>query len=67
MRIVACITQAAVIAQILAHLRPRATAGTRPGARSSASTGSSAARSTRRQLPARRAFRLDPIEALRYE
>jgi len=51
MRIVACITQAAVIDQILAHLRTRAAAGVaRPGARSPPAT---AARGARRHLPAR--------------
>ena len=56
MRIVACITQAAVIDQILTHLRTRATAGAQPGARSSPSTGATAAtvaRGVRRQPPAR--------------
>jgi hypothetical protein len=50
MRIVACITQAAVIDQILTHLRTRATAGAQPGARSPPAT---AARGARRHLPAR--------------
>jgi hypothetical protein len=53
MRIVACITQAAVIDQILAHRRPRATAGAQPGARSPPATGATAAaRGVRRQPPA---------------
>jgi len=43
MRIVACITQAAVIDQILAHLRTRAAAGAQPGARSPPATGATAA------------------------
>ena len=38
MRIVACITQSAVIDQILMHLRTRADSGIRPGARSPPST-----------------------------
>jgi hypothetical protein len=51
MRIVACITQAAVIDQILTHLRTRAAAGVaRPGARSPPATA--AARGVRRQPPA---------------
>ena len=49
MRIVACITQAAVIDQILTHLRTRATAGARPGARSPPSTAASVARGARRR------------------
>ena len=54
MRIVACITQAAVIDQILTHLRTRATAGAQPGARSPPATGATAAaaRGVRRQPPA---------------
>ena len=55
MRIVACITQAAVINQILTHLRTRATAGAQPGARSPPSTGASVARGARRRPPARAA------------
>ena len=47
MRIVACITQAAVIDQILTHLRTRAAAAARPGARSPPSIGASVARDTR--------------------
>jgi len=43
MRIVACITQAAVIDQILTPRRTHATAGARPGARSPPSTGATAA------------------------
>jgi hypothetical protein len=50
MRRVACITQAAVIDQILTHLRTRATASARRGARSPPAT---AARGARRHLPAR--------------
>jgi hypothetical protein len=50
MRLVACITQAAVIDQILTHLRTRAAAGAEPGARSPPSTA--AARGVRRQPPA---------------
>jgi hypothetical protein len=46
MRIVACITQAAVIDQILAHLRTRAIAEAQRGARSPPATGASAARDT---------------------
>src|SRR5450759_1884906 len=54
MRIVACLTQAAVIDQILTHLRTRATAGARPGARSPPATAATAAaaRGVRRQPPA---------------
>jgi len=43
MRLVACITQAAVIDQILTHLRTRAAAGAQPGARSPPATGATAA------------------------
>ncbi len=60
MRIVACITQSAVIDQILTHLRTRASAGVQPGARSPPSTGASVARSTRRRLTASTA----PLHAL---
>jgi len=49
MRIVACITQAAVIDQILTHLRTRAASGARPGARSPPATAAAAARGVRRQ------------------
>ena len=52
MRIVACITQSAVIDQILTHLRTRAASGAaaaRSGARSPPSTGASVARGTRRR------------------
>jgi hypothetical protein len=52
MRIVACITQAAVIDQILTHLRTRAAAGAQPGARSPPSTAASVARGARRRPPA---------------
>jgi len=48
MRIVACITQAAVIDQILAHLGTRA-AGAQSGARSPPSTAASVARGARRR------------------
>ena len=44
MRIVACITQAAVIDQILRPLRTRAAAGAQPGARSPPSTAARGAR-----------------------
>jgi hypothetical protein len=49
MRIVAFITQSAVIDQILTHLRTRAASGARPGARSPPSTGASVARGARRR------------------
>jgi len=49
MRIVACITQAAVIDQILTHRRTRAAAGAQPGARSPPSTAASVARGARRR------------------
>ena len=49
MRIVACITQAAVIDEILTHLRTRAAAGAQPGARSPPSTAASVARGARRR------------------
>ncbi|MDO8501789.1 MAG: transposase [Gemmatimonadaceae bacterium] len=49
MRIVAFITQTAVIDQILTHLRTRAAAEARPGARSPPSTGASVARGARRR------------------
>jgi len=49
MRIVACITQAAVIDQILTHLRTRAAAGAQLGARSPPSTAASVARGARRR------------------
>jgi len=52
MRIVACITQSAVIDQILTYLRTRAASGAaaaRSGARSPPSTGASVARGTRRR------------------
>ena len=53
-RIVACITQAAVIDQILTHLRARAAgsraaAGAQPGARSPPATGASVVRRTRQR------------------
>jgi len=44
MRIVAFITQSAVIDQILMHLRTRADSGLRPGARSPPSTAASVSR-----------------------
>jgi hypothetical protein len=49
MRIVACITQAGVIDQILTHLRTRAASGARPGARSPPSTAAAVARGARRR------------------
>src|ERR1035437_122513 len=52
MRIVACITQSAVIDQILTHLRTRVAAGVaaaRRGARSPPSTAASRARGVRRR------------------
>ena len=49
MRIVAFITQTAVIDQILTHLRTRAAAEARPGARSPPSTGASVAHGVRRR------------------
>ena len=49
MRIVACITQSAVIDQILTHLRTRAAAGDRRGARSPPSTVSPVARGASRR------------------
>ena len=52
MRIVACITQAAVIDQILTHLRTRTAAGARSGARSPPTTGASGARRARLRPPA---------------
>ena len=57
MRIVACITQAAVIGQILTHLRTRAAgtraaAGAQPGARSPPAPGASVVRSTGNLRPA---------------
>lgn len=52
MRIVACITQVAVIDQILTHLRTRTAAEHRPGARS---PPASVARGPRRRAPASRA------------
>jgi Putative transposase len=55
MRIVACITQAAVIDQILTPLRTRAAAGAQPGARSPPSTAASVARGARRRPTARTA------------
>ena len=54
MRIVAFITQSAVIDQILTHLRTRTTAGARPGARSPPSTAASVARGTRGTRDTRR-------------
>ena len=56
MRLVACITQAAVIGQILTHLRTRAAAGTvgaRPGARSPPSPAAAVARRPQRRLTVR--------------
>src|ERR1035437_239639 len=47
MRIVACITQSAVIDQILTHLQTRATSGAWPGARSPPPTAASVARGAR--------------------
>ena len=58
MRIVACITHAPVIDQILTHRRTRATAGARPGARSPPATAACVAwdthdaRGPRRRPPA---------------
>ena len=55
LRILAFITQASVIDQILTHLRSRAIAGVQPGARSPPSTAASMARHTpraRRRPPA---------------
>ena len=49
MRIVAFITQATVIDQILTHLRTRSAPGNRPGARSPPSTCASIVRGGRRQ------------------
>ena len=49
MRIVACITQAAVIDQILTHLRTRAATGAQPGARSPPATAASVGRGARRR------------------
>jgi len=63
MRIVACITQAAVIDQILTHLRTRAAAGAagaRSEARSPPSTGASVARRTQQRLTASTAPLLAP-------
>jgi hypothetical protein len=48
MRIVACITQSAVIDQILTHLRTRATSGDRRSARSPPSTAAPVARGANR-------------------
>jgi hypothetical protein len=56
MRIIACITQASVIDQILAHLRPRAATATHAAARSPPSTrGPSRPGATRRPVAAHRA------------
>jgi hypothetical protein len=52
MRIVAFITQSAVIDQILTHLRTRAAAGAQPGARSPPSPAAPAARGGNRRRPA---------------
>jgi Putative transposase len=60
MRIVACVTQAAVIDQILAHLCTRATAEAQRGARSPPATGASVARSMRRRPTASAAPRHAP-------
>jgi len=49
MRIVACITQAAVIDQILTHLRTRAATGAQPGARSPPAIAASVGRGARRR------------------
>ena len=55
MRVVACITQASVIDQILRHLRTRATTGAPGGARSPPSTrAKSAPSATRRPAAAQR-------------
>mgnify|MGYP001447630763 CR=1 FL=1 len=60
MRIVACITQAAVIDQILTHLRTRAIAEAQRGARSPPATGASVVRSMRRRPTASAAPRHAP-------
>jgi len=51
MRIIACITQASVIGQILTHLRTRAATGARTGARSPPSTRAPATRDATRRPP----------------
>ena len=68
MRIVACITQAAVIDQILAHLRTRpagthAAAGAQLGARSPPSTGASVVRSVVRSMRRRPTASAAPLHA----
>ncbi len=51
MRIIACITQASVIGQILTHLRTRAATGARTGARSPPTTRAPATLGATRRPP----------------